>query len=168
MKPWIFALVTGLCVQFAHADEAAKMGYVDMQKAVQATSAGKKAKAELEAEFSKKQKEIQKKEADIKKMQEELDKKRLAMTEEALAKKNGELQQEMMGYRQFVGDSQANIQKRERELMEPIMKKMEKVIDKLAKDGNYTMIVERAQGVLWAKKDVDITEKVVAAFEKEK
>ena len=40
---------------FAMAAKAeVKIGYVDMQKAIQSTSAGKKAKSELEAEFNKK------------------------------------------------------------------------------------------------------------------
>ena len=161
-------LLTGGLAVGANAAANPKIGYVDMQKAVQSTANGKKARAELEAEFGKKQKDIQKKEADIKKLQEELEKKRLAMTEDALRKKEGELAQEMNAYRQFVGESQANIQKRERELMEPIMKKMERVIDKIAKDGEYTVILERAQGVLWARKDADITDEVISTFDKEK
>jgi outer membrane protein len=146
-----------------------KIGYVDLQRAIQGTTTGKKAKADLEAEFNKKQKEIQKKEADLKKMQEDLEKKKLALTEEVLAKKQAELQQEMGAYRQFVGDSQMNIQKRERELTGPILQKLEKIIAKLAEDGGYTMILEKGgQGVLWAKKDVDLTDQVVSAYEKSK
>lgn len=167
MTKFNIALLAGLFALTAQAQEV-KFGYVDMQKAVQGVASGKKARAELEAEFGKKQKDIQKKEADIKKMQDDLEKKRLAMTEEALRKKEGELAQEMNAYRQFVGESQQNIQKRERELMEPIMKKMERVIDKLAKEEGLTFVVERAQGVLWARKDADLTDKVIAAFDKEK
>ena len=43
-----------------------KIGYVDMQKAIQETAAGKKAKKELEDEFNKKKKDLEKKEGDIK------------------------------------------------------------------------------------------------------
>ena len=44
-----------------------KVGYVDMQRAVQATTAGKKAKTDLEAEFNKRKKDLDKKKADIEK-----------------------------------------------------------------------------------------------------
>jgi outer membrane protein len=39
-----------------------KIGFVNMQKAIQATSAGKKAQADLEAEFNKKKAELKKEE----------------------------------------------------------------------------------------------------------
>src|SRR3954471_11767940 len=58
-----------------------KIAYVDLQRAIQGTTTGKKAKADLEGEFNKKQKEIQKKESDLKKMQEDLEKKKMALTE---------------------------------------------------------------------------------------
>lgn len=158
-----------LCASVSFAAEDVRLATVDLQKAIQSTTAGKKAKAELESEFNKKQKEIQKKEADLKKMQEDLEKRKLALTEEVLNKKQEEMQKEMLNYRQFVGESQNEIQKRERELTAPILQKMEKIIKKMAEEGGYTMILEKgSQGVIWAKKDVDLTDKLVAAFEKEK
>ena len=78
-----------------------------------------------------------------------------------------ELQKEMVGYQELVGKSQVDIQKKERDLTMPIIKKLRKIIDKIAKKDGYTMILEKSeQGVLWAKKDVDITERVIKEFEK--
>src|SRR5580700_10899592 len=82
------------CSSFAvHAAEI-KMGFIDMQKAIQETAAGKKAKKDLEDEFNKKKKDLEKREADIKKMGEDFEKRSMAMNEEARMKKQGEIQGE--------------------------------------------------------------------------
>ncbi|AFY01179.1 OmpH family outer membrane protein [Bdellovibrio bacteriovorus] len=166
MKRMLIVLSMLLTASLAQAE--AKVGFVDMQKAIQSTSAGKKAKTELETEFNKKKKELEKKEADLKKMGEDLEKKKSVLSEEALGKKQAEFQEEMLKYRDVVGKSQIEIQKKERELTAPILEKMKKVIAKLAKDKGYTLVLENSQMVLYATADADLTTEVIAAFEKEK
>lgn len=166
MKKMMIVLSMLLTASLAQAE--AKVGFVDMQKAIQSTSAGKKAKTELETEFNKKKKELEKKEADLKKMGEDLEKKKSVLSEDALGKKQAEFQDEMLKYRDVVGKSQLEIQKKERELTAPILEKMKKVIAKLAKDKGYTMVIENSQMVLFATADADLTEEVIKAFEKEK
>jgi outer membrane protein len=162
----VFAFIGSLSA-VAHAD--VKIGYVDLQKAIQETSAGKKAKASLEKEFNAKKEELAKKEKDLKKMNDDLEKKKAVLTDDVRAKKQAELQQEMMKYRDLVGQSQMNIQKKEQELTKPILEKLQEVVDKVGKDGGYTVILEKSeQSVLWARKDIDLTAEVVSDFEKMK
>lgn len=158
-------LLTSLA-RSANADEP-KIGYVDMQKAIQATTTGQNAKKELEKEFNAKKQELQKKEADLKKMDEDLRKKATALSDEVRSKKMQELQTEAMKFQREVGESQMNIQKKERELTQPILEKLQGALEKIAKDGAYTMIFEKGeQSVLYAKKDLDLTDAVVKEYEK--
>lgn len=166
MKKMMIAMAVMMAASFAQAQ--AKVGFVDMQKAIQSTSAGKKAKDTLEADFNKKKKELEKKEADLKKMGEDLEKKKSVLSEEALGKKQAEFQEEMLKYRDVVGKSQVEIQKKERDLTAPILEKMKKVIAKIAKEGGYTVVLENSQMVLYADQAADLTDAVVKAFEKEK
>ncbi|HEX7676130.1 MAG TPA: OmpH family outer membrane protein [Bdellovibrio sp.] len=166
MDKMIVSLCVLLATAVAHAE--AKIGFVDVPKAVQATSAGKKAKAELETQFNKRKKELEKKEADLKKMGEDLDKKKSIMSEEALKAKQMEFQGEMMKFRDEVAKSQADIQKKQQELTNPIVEKMQKVIAKISKDKGYTLVLQNTQAVLFATPDTDLTADVVKAFEKEK
>ncbi|HEY8271692.1 MAG TPA: OmpH family outer membrane protein [Pseudobdellovibrionaceae bacterium] len=156
-----------LAAGLVHAAEA-KIGVVDMQKAIQSTAAGKKAKAELEGEFNKKKKELEKKEADLKKMGEDLERKKSVLSEEVLSKKQAEFQEEMLKYRDVVGKSQIEIQKKERDLTAPILEKMKKSIEKVAKEKGYTLVLENSQMVLFATADADLTNDVVKSYEKEK
>jgi outer membrane protein len=166
MKKVVILLGALLMAASAHAET--RVGLVDMQKAIQSTSAGKKAKSELESEFNKKKKELESKEAELKKIGEELEKKKSVMSEEALGKKQAEFQEEMLRYRDVVGKSQLDIQKKERDLTAPILDKMKKVIAKIAKEKGYSVIMESNQSVLFATPEGDLTDDVIKAFEKEK
>lgn len=165
---WVAGIAAAVVMMFAtNAKAQVKLGYIDMQKAIQETSVGKKAKRELEKEFNAKKAELQKKEGDLKKMSEDLEKKSAALSDDARAKKQQELQQEMLKFQREVGESQLNIQKKERELTSPILEKLQAAIEKVAKDGGYTMILEKSeQSVIWAKKEIDLTDAVVKEFEK--
>ncbi len=159
----MFAVTSGLT--FAHA-ATTNIAVVDMQKAIQSTVEGKKAKTELEGEFEKKKKELQKREVDLKKMGEDIEKKKAVLSEEALGKKQAEFQEEMMKYRDVMGKSQVEIQKKERDLTAPILEKMRKTIEKVAKEKGFNLVLENSGSILFADKANDITEDVVKAYEK--
>jgi outer membrane protein len=149
----------------AHAAEV-KIGFIDMQKAIQETAAGKKAKKELEDEFNKKKKDLDKREAEIKKMGEEFEKKSMAMNEEARAKRQAEIQGEMRKYQDTAGKSQMEIQKRERDLTQPIVSRLRTILDELAKKEDFSFILEKSeQSVMFAKKEFDLTERVIREFD---
>ncbi len=163
----VMAMTIGLLASTASAN--VKIGYVDMQKAIQSTKAGQKAKKSLEANFEKRKKGLQKKEGELKKMGEELEKKAMVLSDEVRAQKQKEFQESMMEFQQTVQKNQQEIQQEERKLTEPILKKLQTVIEEMAKKESYTVILERREnGVLWAEKDLDITDKVVKAFEAKK
>lgn len=160
------ALGFNLAMAETKTDET-KFGYVDMQKAIQETTAGKKAKKDLEDDYNKKKKDIEKKEADLKKMNEDLEKKSMVLSDEVRAKKQQDMQAEMLKYRELVGKSQMDIQKREQELTKPIVEGLRKILSDIAEKENYTMVFERSeQSVMWAKKEVDLTSRIIAEFEK--
>lgn len=162
------ALVIGLMTAgVAHAADDVKIGYVDMQKAIQEVTAGKKAKKELEDEFNKKKKELEKKEADIKKMGEDFEKRSMAMNEEARMKKQGEIQNEMRKYQETAAKAQMEIQKRERDLTQPIVTKLRSILEEIAKKENFTVILEKSENaVMYAKKDIDLTERLIKEHDK--
>lgn len=167
MKKFVVIVAVLMSASFAGASTM-KIAVVDMQKAVQSTESGKKAKKDLESEFEKKKKELQARENDLKKMGEDIEKKKSVLSEEALMKRQGEFQEEMMKYREVVGKSQMDLQKKERDLTQPILDKMRRVIEKVAKDKGYDMVLENNAMVLFAAKGHDLTDDVIKAFEKEK
>lgn len=168
MTKSLLSLVAVLGFSFSSFAAEFKVGVVNLQKAIQTTAAGKKAKTELEADFEKKKKELQKKEGDLKKMQEDIEKKKSVLSEEVLAKKQDEFREEMMKFQQVVAKNQGEIQKKEQELTQPILEKMKKIVDKVSKDKGYAMVLENTAMVLFVEPAHDLTDDVVKAFEKEK
>jgi outer membrane protein len=159
----LLALVFG-CSLTAMAD--VKIGLVDMQKAIQETADGKKAKTDLEADFNKKKKELEKRQADIRKMGEDLEKKATVLADDVKAKKQQEIQQEMAKYQDEVAKSQSDIQKRERDLTQPIINRIRKIIEDMAKKENFNIIMEKAdQLVLYSVREIDLTERVVREYD---
>ncbi len=169
MKNFLAIVTVVLAASFASAEF--KLAYVDVQKAIEKTSMGKKAKEEMKKEADKKNKELEKKKADVDKMREDIEKKRSVLSEEAFGKRAQELQEEMQKFNQVASKAQAELQKKESELLEPIVKKMKTVIEKLAKEKSISMVIQsnqNAQIVLYAHTDLDLTDELVQAFDKEK
>lgn len=167
MKKMLLALAIVAAAGVAQAQT--KIGYVDVQKAIQATAAGKKAKTTLDAEYGKRKKDLDKKKADIEKMNQDLEKKKSVLSEEVMGKKQMELQEEMMKFQKTVAENQMEIQKKEKELVEPIINKMRNVIEKVAKEKGYNLVLEKqSQNILYAQKEADLTDEVIKAFEKDK
>lgn len=166
MKKYILVSLFLVASSFAHAE--LKIAIVDMQRVVQGSAAGKKAKATLEDEFNKKKKELEKKEAELKKLNDDIEKKKAVMSEDALQKRHAEFQGEMMKYRELVNKSQGDIQKRQGELSAPILEKISKILDRLMKEKSYDLILENNPGILKATAALNITDDVLKELQKEK
>lgn len=139
----------------ARAEDSVKIAVVDMQKAIQTSETGKKAKAELEQAFNKKKKELQTEEASLKKSQEDLQKKASALSESAKKEQTQKLQERFMKYQELLQKSQAEIQKKEQEMSEPIIKKIREKIGEVAKKKGYTLVLEKNDNIVLYFQDKD-------------
>ena len=72
--------------------------YVDMQKIIQSTSAGKKAKKKLEKEFNKKKKQLSKKEKELQEQAAAFEKKRMIYSEKVRGEKQADLQKRWLSF----------------------------------------------------------------------
>ena len=148
---------------FARADDL-KIGTIDMQRAIQTSESGKKAKAELEQAFNKKKKELQTEEATLKKLQEDFQKKQAALSESAKKEQQAKLQERFMKYQELLQKSQAEIQKKEQEMSEPIIHKIREKVGEIAKKKGYTLVLEKNENVVLFSLDKDdLTEEVMKA-----
>lgn len=164
----LFSLGFLVFINFAFSAEV-KIGYVDMQAAIQKTSTGKKAKKHLESLAKKKEAELNTREKELKNKGEEFKKKASIYEESIRRKKQLELQKEFYELNQLLGQSQAELRKKEEEALKPIVDIIRQEIDKIAKKEDYTLILERSENlVLFAKKELDLTDRVVKAYEKNK
>lgn len=168
-KVILMVCVALVASQQGFAGEDLKIGYLDMQKAIQATSEGKSARGELEKIFNSRKTDLKKVEEDLQTKQEDFKKKEMVLSDEVKARKQTELQQDFLKYQEQLQKSQMEIQKKEAELTKPIIEGLRKAIDEIAKTEKYTMILEKSQqGIIWAKSEIDLTDRLVAEYEKTK
>ena len=61
------------------------------------------------------------------------------------------------------------IQKKERDLTQPIVTKLRSILEDIAKKEDFTLVLEKAENsVMWAKKDIDLTDRLIKAYDGKK
>ena len=135
-----------------------KIGYVDLQRTLNETKAGKAARDRLESDKKKKQGEIDRQQAALKKEFGDFEKQKLVLKDDARMKKERELQDKYVALQQKFMELQQELSKSEAKLTRDILEKAGKIIEDIAKSQGYTMIVEKNEGaVLYADPSNDIT-----------
>jgi outer membrane protein len=169
MKQTSTILMIALLLASGIAKAEDKVGLVDVQKVVQTSDAGKKAKADLEVALSVKKKDLQDQEDSLKRMQEDLKSKESSMSDSAKKEKTEQLQKKYAEYQANIQKSQADLQSKENELAEPILKKVRAIIAKIAHSKKYTLVLEKNenQALFFLPKN-DLTEQVMAEMNETK
>jgi outer membrane protein len=141
--------------------QPSKIGFIDLQRTLQETKAGKTAKAKLEAQKTEKQKQVNEKKEALMKAKDEFDKQKLVLKPDAAAKRQQDLETQYAELQQTFMQLQQDLAKQEAQLTKDIFTKAATIIESIAKRDGYTMIVEKNEGaVLWGDRSFDITEEV--------
>jgi outer membrane protein len=161
-----FALVTVLTLAGSSAlAEEAKLGFVDLQRAVSETEDGRKAKAQLKKEFDQKQKELDEQQAEVKSAADDFEKKRTLLSAEKVREKQEELQTRLAKVQQTYMRHQQDLQQKQEQAMTKIMDRMNRILMKIAAAENFTMIFDKSPGgLVWAKPHLDITNELVRRY----
>lgn len=146
-----------------------KIAVVDLMKALNESTAGKKAKQDLEVLIKSKQSLLDDKGREIEKLKGEVEKQSSVLSADARKSKEEELEKLIRDYQRIVSDSQNDIKKKEAEFTGEIIKDLRAVIEKIASEGGYTMVIENAEGIiLFSKKELDLTESVIKKYNESK
>jgi len=142
-----------------------KIGYVNLQQAVNEVDEGKTAKAALKKEFDQKQKVLDEKQAELKKFKEDLDKQSVVMSDEAKREKQTEFDRKLMETQGLFVQMQKELSEREREMMKGIFEKMEVVIREIADAEGFPFVFEQQNaGLIVAPKQFDLTAELVRKY----
>ena len=145
--------------------EEVKLGYVDLQRALNETEDGRKAKANLKKVFDAKQKELDEQQQELKKAIEDLDKKRTLLPADKVREKETELQGRMQKVQQTYLRHQQDLSSKEQEATAKIFERMNRIIGKIATAENFTMILDKTQSaVLYAKPHLELTNELIRRY----
>jgi len=162
MKRFLLAGTLACCLAATSAFAAdLKLGYIDMQRALNTSEAGKEAKEQLAARVKKYQEEINVKQEEIKKLKDELEKQGMLLSESSRAAKEKDYQQRLKEFQRFTKDAQEELQGKDEEFTRKILEGMEKIIQEFGRKNGYTFIFVKNEGMLFADDKADVTEEVL-------
>lgn len=158
-----FALVAPLALAAPAAAADVKLGYVDLQRALNEVEEGAAAKKALKKEFDEKQKQLDGKQNELKAIKEELDARGSMMKPEVKQEKLADLQKRLMETQQLYVSLQQELSKREADATGEIFKKMGVIMNTMGEGEGYTLIVEKS-AVLYAKGALDLTNELIRRY----
>ena len=157
-------IVVPVCLSAA---EPIRVGCVSLQKVLNESEAGKKAKHDLESLIKSKQAIIDEKSKVIEKLRSELEKQASVLSPEARKSREEELEKLLREYQRIVQDSQTEVKKKEVELTNAIAKEIHETIARTGQEEGYTLIMEcskEKETVLYSSKEIDITDKIIKKY----
>jgi len=146
-----------------------KIAYVDIQKAVNESNAGKDAKKLITKDVEKFQGQIADKQKILQTMKESLEKQAPMLNPDARATREKDYQNKLREFQRWGEDTQNEINQKRMEMERNISIGLQKVIQKVGADEGYTLILEKNESiVLFVSKALDITDRVIKAYDAQK
>jgi len=170
MKVWhALALALLLATAASGQQPQIKIGYVDLQRALNDSAAGKKAKEQFKVQVDRLQVDLKKQKDEIDALKGQLEKKALVVKEEERRNLEKDYQRRLRDFERSYKDSQSELQMKDSELTNELLKEIQVVIEEYGKQGGYTVILEQSSSsVLYGAPEVDLTDKIIEAYNNKK
>jgi outer membrane protein len=166
MKVVLWMLAGMLLADVALAQGAPRIGYVDLQRALNESDVGKKAKEEFKVQVDKLQAQLKKQKDEIDNLKDQLEKKSLVMKEEERSNLEEDYRRKLRDFERNYKDSQADLQKKDNELTGAIIHDLQDVIRSYGERENYTLIFEGGSAaVLYGAKSADLTDAIIHEYD---
>jgi outer membrane protein len=157
---WLMAVALLACASGVLADDL-KIGYVNSDRVLRDAVPAKAAQAKLEAEFSKREKDLADVAARLKAASDKLDKDGPTLAEAERARRQRELVDQDRELQRKRREFQEDLNQRKNEELGAVVERTNKVIKQIFETEKYDLILQEA--VFWSPK-VDITDKVIKAL----
>ncbi|TLS19764.1 MAG: OmpH family outer membrane protein [Betaproteobacteria bacterium] len=149
----------------AFANEANKIGYVNTQRVFRDAPAAVKAQKKLDAEFSRRDQDLQVVAKKLQTLQENLEKNGVTMSESERRNKERELNDLNRDFQRRQREFREDLNLRQNEEMAAVLEKANKAIKQIAENEKFDLIL---QDVVWVSPKLDITDKVIKALSDDK
>jgi outer membrane protein len=163
-------VVLVVAASLSHAEM--KFGYINSEAIFAEYEGTKAAQEKFNKEVAVWEQEASKKQQELKDLKEQIEKQSLLLSNDRKKVLEDSLNQKMAVYQKFLQDKfgqKGEALEKNEELTKPIIEKINKIIEKIAKDENYDYIFDaRAGGIVYSKKAYDLNQRVLEALNKEK
>jgi len=158
---FIALLCLAAAASVASAQESVRIGVVNIERLMRDAAPAKAAQQKLEAEFSKRDKELQDLAARLKSMSERLERDASVISEADRARRQRELAELDRDFQRRQREFREDLNQRRNEELAQVIDKANRVIKQIAEQEKYDIILQEA---VIASARVDITDKVLRAL----
>jgi outer membrane protein len=163
VKYWLVVGMLLFSHTLGHAQEKIKIGYIDIQRVISESQAGKRARERFQAQVKKAEADIVKERQELDRLKSDLDKKGPLLKEDERRNIESDLQKRSVNLQRSMADHQQELQAKNNEMMAEILKELEKIVNEVGKAEKFTLILERSQ-ILYSDQGIDITSKVIESY----
>ncbi|MFT3917252.1 MAG: OmpH family outer membrane protein [Anaeromyxobacteraceae bacterium] len=153
----------GLALAATPAAAQVKLGYVDLQRALNEVDEGKAAKALLKRDFEEKQKQLDGRKAEFEKLNAEFEKQQQVLSEGAKRDKATDLQRRMVELQRIYQQLQGDLANREQEMTGGIYAKMRVIVKEIAEADGFAMVIED-RSLVYAQPSLDLTNELIRKY----
>jgi outer membrane protein len=146
--------------------QATRFAYVNSQRIMAEAPGARDAQQAFEREMQRYRIEVDSLEQGLEQQQADFQRQQATLSPAARQQRQQEMQQQFITYQQRVGELERTAQRRQAELVEPVMQRISETIEALRREGNYAMIFDASAGALiTADPALDITERVLTRLQ---
>ncbi len=139
-----------------------RLGYVNLQRILAEAPGTADAQATFERDMQMYRAELERMEAELETLQDNFDRQQGTMTAAVRDERQLEMQQKFFAYQQRQMELEETAQRRQSELVGPIMQRIMAVTEEVRQEGSYAMIFDAAAGALvTADPTLDVTDQVL-------
>jgi len=154
----------GFCTQVYGAD-VAKIGTIDFQRILDASTAGKAAQAQLNKQAKQMEADLKKKGAEIEEDRKQFEREALVMNKEMKDSKELEIRRKIKDFKQLQQRYTGVARELQFRLMGQIRGDIDKLVKAIGKKEGYLMIFERKEaGIVYMPSKIDITDNVIKQY----
>lgn len=163
MKSWLVILSVVLFSAVSWAQDRVKIGFIDVQRAISESQAGKRAKDRFQAQVKKAEADLLKEKQELERLKSDFDKKGPLLKDDERRNLEADLQRRYVNYQRSMADYQQDLRQKEGEMTGDILRELEKIVNEVGKAEKFTLILERSQ-ILYSDQGIDITNKVIEVY----
>ena len=161
----IYLLICLYGVTSANAEEI-RVGYVDMQRAIDESRVGRQAKKEFEEEYGKTKTVLEQKKQEFENLKGAFAKQHDSLNEQARREKQEKLISMEKDLKRSFQDSEDMLRRKNSALLSELVKQLRDVVADYGREQGFTLILEKgAAPVLFADNRIDVTGDVVKLFD---
>lgn len=146
--------------------QTTRIAVVDLQRALNETEDGRRAKARLKRLFKQRQQALDKSQNELKALKEQIEQQvKAGVAEKVLQERAAEYQKALIELQSKYMEYQRELAEQEARLTREIIARMERILRRIGQAEGYTLIVERNEGgVVWVPSNLDITDTVIQRY----